>query len=94
MRGFREQYHCTVGDYVRDLRIQNACGLMRDPEKPLLEIALSLGFADQSHFCKSFKAATGMTPTEWQKNRADVRPVQKALRKYNTGINRRSIMEP
>lgn len=66
MRGFRQQYHCTVGEYVRGLRVQTACDWMRHSDRSLLEIALSLGFSDQSHFCKSFKAVTGMTPTEWQ----------------------------
>jgi AraC family transcriptional regulator len=79
MRGFRQYYHCTIGDYVRNLRVQNACYLMMDSEQSLSEIALSLGFSDQSHFCKTFKEVTGMTPTEWQSIFGHVRPIQNRL---------------
>jgi AraC family transcriptional regulator len=66
MRRFREQYHCTIGDYVRHLRVEKACQLLAqaDTDMSLAEIALSLGFADQSHFSRTIKRATGKTPTE------------------------------
>jgi AraC family transcriptional regulator len=34
---------------------------------PLVEIALAAGFADQTHFTRSFKRITGMTPTEFRR---------------------------
>ena len=33
----------------------------------LVDIALSSGFSDQSHFSRSFKRVTGMTPTDFRK---------------------------
>ncbi|QRE77232.1 helix-turn-helix transcriptional regulator [Methylobacterium aquaticum] len=35
----------------------------------LTEIALSLGFASQSHFTTAFRQATGMTPAAWRRER-------------------------
>ena len=72
MRVFRQQYHCTIGDYVRRLRVQSACRLIQESEHPLSQIALSVGFSDQAHFSRTFKAVTGMTPTVWQSSFGDV----------------------
>jgi AraC-like DNA-binding protein len=35
---------------------------MESPDSDLVDVALSAGFADQSHFTKVFKNVTGMTP--------------------------------
>jgi len=67
MREFRRRYHCTIGDYVRRLRVERACSLLSASTTSPSEIALDLGFADQSHFNRTFKAGTGMTPTEYRK---------------------------
>jgi AraC family transcriptional regulator len=61
-RTFRQRHGCTVGDYVRNLRTDQARRDLRDSDRPLAEIALDLGYADQSHFATSFKRETGMTP--------------------------------
>jgi AraC family transcriptional regulator len=65
---FRRQYGCTVGDYLRQLRIEFACRQMTTSDMPLVEIALAAGFADQSHFTKTFKRLMGMTPGDFQRN--------------------------
>jgi AraC family transcriptional regulator len=61
-RTFRQCHGCTVGDYVRNLRTNQARRELRDSDRPLAEIALDLGYADQSHFATSFKRETGMAP--------------------------------
>ncbi len=65
-RVFRKFERCTLGDYVRQLRITYARQQMLYSRKPLVEIALAAGFADQTHFSRSFKRVTGMTPTEFR----------------------------
>lgn len=70
-RAFRECYGCTIGDYVRQLRLDFACEQMRTTDFPFSELALAAGFYDQSHFCKLFKRHTGLTPVEYRNlNRA------------------------
>jgi len=64
---FRRRYGCTVGEYVRRLRIDFARRELADPEKPLVLIAQSAGFFDQSHFSKTFKIFTGQSPAEYRK---------------------------
>jgi AraC family transcriptional regulator len=56
---------CTgegIGEYVHRLRIRAACEQMLSPEMPLAEIGLATGFADQSHFTRTFRRVTGMSP--------------------------------
>jgi AraC family transcriptional regulator len=65
-RTFRQFHRCTIGDYVRALRIDYASRLLHGSDFALSEIALSAGFADQAHFAHSFKRATGMTPTQYR----------------------------
>jgi AraC family transcriptional regulator len=40
---------------------------MLESNAPLVEIALAAGFADQTHFTRSFKRVTGMKPTEFRR---------------------------
>jgi AraC family transcriptional regulator len=61
-RAFRRWYDCTPGEYVRRLRVDYACEALPDRSRTLAEIAQSAGFADQSHFTRTFRRLTGMTP--------------------------------
>ena len=65
-REFRRFKHCTIGEYVRQLRIKHACHQLHKPEEPLAAIAAGAGFSDQSHFCRTFKRLVGMTPNEYR----------------------------
>lgn len=65
-RVFRQHYHCTVGDYVRKLRIEFACREMLSSDAPLAQISLDAGFSHQSHFSATFKRLTGTTPAEYR----------------------------
>jgi AraC family transcriptional regulator len=70
-RTFRSHYGCTVGDYIRRMRVEAACRRLATSDAPLVVVALDAGFADQSHFAKVFKRQTGTTPTEYRRS---VRP--------------------
>jgi AraC family transcriptional regulator len=63
---FRQKYHCTVGEYIRGLRIEYACHEIEKGEMPLACIALEAGFANQGHFSTAFKRLTGFTPTSYR----------------------------
>jgi AraC family transcriptional regulator len=61
-RVFRRHHRCTVGEYVRGLRVGFACRELAHSSASLSEIALAAGFPDQSHFSRVFKRVTGLTP--------------------------------
>ena len=61
-RVFRTVHRQTIGEYVHKLRVAYACKMLALPDCDLATVALSAGFADQSHFTKVFKNLTGMTP--------------------------------
>jgi len=65
---FRQHYRQTVGEYVRQLRIEYACAEISTSDTPLVDIALAAGFLDQSHFSKTFKQFTGMSPSRFRAN--------------------------
>ncbi len=65
-KAFREAHGCSVGAYIRRLRVDHAMKLMHGGETSLGEIALASGFSDQSHFTKVFKAHTGLTPGQFR----------------------------
>lgn len=62
---FPQKYNCTVGEYIRDLRIEYARREITKGETPLAIIALEAGFANQGHFSSTFKRITGFTPAAY-----------------------------
>jgi AraC family transcriptional regulator len=67
-RAFRRSFGCTVGEYVRRLRIECACHALAIPGSSLVRVALEAGFADQSQFSRTFKQIVGITPSEYRRN--------------------------
>jgi AraC family transcriptional regulator len=65
-RSFRRCHGCTMGEYVRRLRVEFACRRLAASEAPLVEVALEAGFTDQSHFTKTFKRHMGVTPAAFR----------------------------
>ncbi|MBP6012687.1 MAG: AraC family transcriptional regulator [Alphaproteobacteria bacterium] len=70
MREFRRHVGVTVGEYVRALRVAQACRELRTPRARLSDVALAHGFADQSHFVRTFQRFMNMTPDEYRKMHA------------------------
>lgn len=63
---FHKTYQCTVGDYVRKLRIDYACHELATSVKPIVDIALAAGFCDQSHFTRTFRRLLGAAPSQYR----------------------------
>src|SRR5690349_18796469 len=70
-RGFRKAYGCSVGAYLRRLRVARAAERLAETDNPLAGIALEAGFADQSHFSNLFRRETGVSPSAFRRS---VRP--------------------
>jgi transcriptional regulator GlxA family with amidase domain len=66
-RTFRRCHGCTVGDQVRQLRVDFASRRLADSDSPLVQIALEAGFTDQSHFTKTFHRYMKSTPLAFRR---------------------------
>jgi AraC family transcriptional regulator len=67
-QAFHKSYQCTVGDYVRQLRIEYARHELAASETPIIQIALAAGFCDQSHFTRTFKRHVGVAPSQYRES--------------------------
>ena len=66
-RSFSRYFRCTLGEYVRNIRVERSLALMPRRNLTLTEIATTCGFADQSHFTRSFKQVMGARPSTYRK---------------------------
>jgi AraC family transcriptional regulator len=61
-RVFRKSFGISPHRYLMRRRLALAQRLLTKSELGLAEIALKAGFADQSHFSRSFQQFTGLSP--------------------------------
>ncbi|HTU63612.1 MAG TPA: AraC family transcriptional regulator, partial [Polyangiales bacterium] len=61
---FRMTFGATPHRYLTTLRLQEAASLLRCGKREIAEVALSVGFSNQSHFTTAFRRHFGMTPGE------------------------------
>lgn len=66
------QFHALTGtslrDFVQARRPALALPSVRDGEQRLLDIALDCGFSSQEAFTRAFRAAYGITPSEYRRS--------------------------
>ena len=77
-RAFRQTWGCSPGELLRWRRIDRACDLLRASHLSAAAIASDVGFVDQSHMNRAFRAEFGLTPGAYR--RAHVAPIQDARR--------------
>ncbi len=66
LRQFAQVVGITPGAYLRTLRLCHAARKLRQGRGSILEIALSVGFADHPSFSRAFARHMGMTPSQYQ----------------------------
>jgi AraC-like DNA-binding protein len=67
-RLFRRHTRLTVGDYVAELRIGQACALLVNTRQPIAHIADEVGYANLANFNRQFRALKGLTPREFRQS--------------------------
>ena len=65
-RFFKEVTEKTFLQYVTDMRIGYACKLLTIGDMEISQIAVECGFDSISHFNRTFKQLTGLTPTQYR----------------------------
>jgi two-component system response regulator YesN len=64
----RNELGMTLGNYISRVRIDKAKSLLKEKELPISQIALEVGFPDQSYFTKVFKKIERCTPKVFRRN--------------------------
>jgi AraC family transcriptional regulator len=74
---FSRSFKLAVGEsphaYLVRRRLERACDLMVISAVSLSEIALRVGFSDQAHLCRHFRAAFGQSPASWRREHVNPR---------------------
>lgn len=65
-RSFRRQLGCTFREHLTLIRLHRATDLLKRSSASVTDIAFSCGFSDHPHFARTFKGATGLTPTAYR----------------------------
>lgn len=65
IRAFEQRYHMTPHAYLLNQRIQHARNQLKQG-KPIAEVALETGFADQAHLQREFKKHLAATPGQYR----------------------------
>ena len=63
---FDEAFGTTPHRYLQRLRLDTALSLLGDPRRTLSDVALTVGFADQSAFTHAFTRRFGLAPGQWR----------------------------
>lgn len=62
---FKREFGITVNSYLNEVRLSEAERMLRSGGKSIGEIAVAVGFSDQSYFSKVFSAHYGVPPSEY-----------------------------
>lgn len=68
-RRFRQSTGTSPHEFVLRQRVERARTMLLRTDRPLRDIALSCGFADQSHLTRVFRKQTGTTPGRFRARR-------------------------
>ena len=62
---FKKETGISFGDYLEQIRIDEAKRLLKTSTKNISEIADTLGFSSQNYFTRVFKKSTGLSPSKY-----------------------------
>lgn len=65
---FRRHLQVSVGEWVRNRRLEFAREALRVTATPITSVAFQAGFADQSHLTRLFRARFGVTPAQYRRS--------------------------
>lgn len=63
---FKKEAGITFIHYITQLRMEDAVNLLSMTKKPVVDIAMEVGFNDYFYFCKTFKKYMGKTPSQYR----------------------------
>ena len=64
-RKLKEIAGVSAGEFIRNLRLEQAARLIEEGQINITQVAYSVGFCNQTHFSTVFKKHYGMSPSEY-----------------------------
>lgn len=65
---FKEYTGSNFVNYLKEIRIEKAKELLTETDLRINEISVKIGYDNEKHFMKTFKASCGVSPSEYRKN--------------------------
>lgn len=65
---FKQYTGSNFVNYLKDIRMREAKRLLAESDLRIIEISQEVGYDNEKHFMKIFKAACGVSPSEYRKN--------------------------
>lgn len=78
--GMNAQYFCryfkkntgkTVTEYINDIRINHAAGMLLESDEKIIHIAGRCGYDNMGYFIKRFRQCKGVTPSDYRKRNSE-----------------------
>ncbi|RAJ27264.1 AraC family transcriptional regulator [Pedobacter cryoconitis] len=66
-RFFKRNIKKSYFDFIKEIRIGHACKLLRETNRPVLDICYDSGYNSWAHFSKQFKAVIRIPPSQYRK---------------------------
>ena len=67
---FRREVGVPPATYLRNIRVEKACHLLRTTDLTMMQIATQCGFSDPAHFSRTFRTHYEMSPLQFRKRNA------------------------
>jgi AraC-like DNA-binding protein len=68
-RAFKQSVGTPPHFYLVQRRLERAQELLAETDLPLAQVALKIGFSDQSHFSRRFRTLLGLTPRSFRRSK-------------------------
>lgn len=65
-RKVKQNTGVTPLEFIKTIRIQRACQMLKEEQYTVNEVAYECGFSDPKYFSKCFKSVIGLTPTDYR----------------------------
>lgn len=65
---FKEYTGSNFVNYLKGIRMEEAKKLLAETDMRIIEISQQVGYDNEKHFMKTFKASVGVSPSEYRKN--------------------------
>lgn len=65
---FKQYTGSNFVNFIKDIRMREAKRLLAETDLRVNEISQEIGYENEKHFMKIFKASCGVSPSEYRKN--------------------------